>query len=123
LGDVCFSQPTVNVFVLKDQDSYTEFEKEASVLHKLSHPSITLLTLKCLYSSDIVQFLGTFNNGKETYIVTEFMALGNVLDLLKNDNDRKITVADLTMMARQAASGMTYLASKNIVHRDLALSK
>jgi serine/threonine protein kinase len=70
----------------------------------------------------IVQFLGTFNDGKDTYIVTEFMALGNALDLLKHDVSAEIPVKELLFIARHAASGMAYLASKKIVHRDLALS-
>jgi serine/threonine protein kinase len=66
--------------------------------------------------------MGTFNDGKESFIVTEFMPLGNALDLLKKDTENTITVSDMMQMARQAASGMAYLASQNIVHRDLALS-
>jgi serine/threonine protein kinase len=67
--------------------------------------------------------MGVFHSEKETYIVTEFMALGNVLDLLKRDTEQEISLKDMKQIALQAASGMAYLASKSIVHRDLALSK
>ena len=50
------------------------------------------------------------------------MKKGDLLSLLRSDNNKKIQVTSLYQIARQAAAGMVYLQDKNIVHRDLALS-
>ena len=49
------------------------------------------------------------------------MKKGDLLSLLRND--KNIPLVTLFQLARQACSGMVYLADKNIVHRDLALRK
>ena len=56
-------------------------------------------------------------------MVTELMPLGSVKDLLaknKNKWEKEIDPFDIIMMAKDAAAGMVYLASNNIIHRDLA---
>ena len=47
------------------------------------------------------------------------MSKGDLLTLIRSN--KEITVEVMTDMIRQAAAGMSYLHSVNIIHRDLAL--
>ena len=46
------------------------------------------------------------------------MSKGNLLSIVSNES---LLLIELIEMAKQAASGMSYLAEKKIVHRDLSL--
>jgi len=54
----------------------------------------------------------------DQYMVTELMS-GSARELLM-DNIDKITLNHILHMARDAAAGMQYLASRHVIHRDLA---
>lgn len=59
---------------LKSAEQMQEFSHEASVLQSLVHPNI-------------VQYLGVFTspeNNEDRFIVTEFLSLGSLLDLLRS---------------------------------------
>ena len=80
--------------------------KNAYLYSKLRHPHI-------------VSFLGIFTDkNQEKYLVTEFMSHGNLLSIVSKET---LKPAELMEMARQAASGMSYLAERKVVHRDLSL--
>lgn len=64
-------------------------------------------------------FLGVFSNDQnEHFLVTEFLSKGDLLSIIRTE---KLEIPILIDMAKQAAAGMSYLHSKGIVHRDLAL--
>ncbi|KAH3764880.1 protein tyrosine kinase 6 [Pelomyxa schiedti] len=77
---------------------------EATLLSKLAHPHIVMYYGMTLYNGVL-------------YIVTE-LEEGSVDNLLRIEG-AKLSVEQLTTMARHAAEGMAYLASVKIVHRDL----
>jgi serine/threonine protein kinase len=66
----------------------TEFEREAQTISKLNHPNI-------------VHYLGLYvdttpEGQQEKYIVTEYMALGSLDNLLRNN--KSITTAEYLSM-------------------------
>ncbi|XP_014665595.1 PREDICTED: tyrosine-protein kinase CSK-like [Priapulus caudatus] len=92
---------------LKEQTRSSQlFLEEASVMTSLSHPNL-------------VKLLGIVF-GQTYFIVTQYMALGNLVDYLRTRGRNIITKQDQINFASDACSGMAYLESKNIVHRDLA---
>uniref|UniRef100_A0A8D3BQQ9 Tyrosine-protein kinase n=1 Tax=Scophthalmus maximus TaxID=52904 RepID=A0A8D3BQQ9_SCOMX len=52
-------------------------------------------------------------------IVTEFMINGCLLDFLKTDEGRKLTLNKLIDMSAQIAEGMAFIEKKKYIHRDL----
>jgi len=53
------------------------------------------------------------------YIVTEFLAKGSLLSLLKVEKDN-LTLKEKMQLATGAATGMAYLEHERVIHRDLA---
>ncbi len=49
------------------------------------------------------------------------MPLGDLLTLLKNDNQKSISVKALINASNQIAAGLMYLEEKKVIHYDLAL--
>jgi len=83
-------------------------ESEAIMLRDLRHPNI-------------VSYFGLFvDSNMNNYIVLEFLAFGS-LDRLVQKNKKEIDSLMLIDMSAQIASGMMFLESKHIIHRDLAL--
>jgi serine/threonine protein kinase len=92
---------------LKRQDKMEEFIHEASLLQQYPNPNI-------------VQFYGVYvdRSNNHTYMVMEFMELGSLLDyLLSNET---LSVLILQRMVLDCLQAMTFLESKNVIHRDLA---
>jgi len=88
-----------------DQESFTN---EAKMLQKLSHPAV-------------VQYLGIYNGADGSqYIVMEYLALGSLPQLLRQE-EKNLDIMDLVAMAKQAAAGMYHLEASRIIHRDVAL--
>ena len=96
------------VVLKKLKSQFQQFIQESSILQKLIHPNI-------------VQFLGIYNSPtNEQYIVMEYLSKGS-LDQVLTIGKGLIQIKDLISFSIQAATGMEYLESKKIIHRDLAL--
>ncbi|XP_048773677.1 tyrosine-protein kinase ABL1-like isoform X2 [Ostrea edulis] len=99
---------TVAVKTLKeDTMALKDFLEEACIMKEMKHPNL-------------VQLLGVCTREPPFYIVTEFMAQGNLLDFLRSTSKDDISATVLMYMATQIASGMAYLEARNFIHRDLA---
>jgi fyn-related kinase len=90
-----------------DTADVEQFLKEAQVMKTLVHPKL-------------VQLYGLCTKGEPMFIVIELMKNGALLDYLKSEKGKKLTIKNLVDMAAQVAEGMAYLEKKNYIHRDLA---
>lgn len=96
----------VAVKVLKDDSALSSMLTEASVMTTLKH-------------KNLVQLLGVVLD-TPTYIVTEYMSKGSLVDFLRTRGHTVITAADQIKYSSDTCEGMAYLEQKHIVHRDLA---
>ncbi|KAK1805709.1 hypothetical protein P4O66_001974 [Electrophorus voltai] len=91
---------------IKSDVTSQAFLEETCVMTKLQH-------------KNLVQLLGVIlHNG--LYIITEFMAKGNLVNFLRSRGRSVITTTGLLHYALEVCHGMEYLESKRLVHRDLA---
>ncbi|ELR15977.1 Serine/threonine kinase [Acanthamoeba castellanii str. Neff] len=82
------------------------FVQEMRVMSKLRHPNVVLFMAACKKPPILC-------------IVMEYMALGSVFDLINNDLVPEVPMGLKLKMTFQAAKGMHFLHSSDIVHRDL----
>nr|WIL04574.1 serine-threonine/tyrosine kinase fused to nucleotidase [Cedratvirus duvanny] len=81
------------------------FADEIRVMARLRHPNVVL-------------FMAASNKPPRMFIVMEWMALGSLFDLLHNDLVPSIPPALVIRMMFQAAKGMHFLHSSDIIHGD-----
>ncbi|PVD33120.1 hypothetical protein C0Q70_08569 [Pomacea canaliculata] len=88
-----------------DEEAQKKFLHEVSVLRKLDHPCV-------------LKFLGVLYRDKKLNMVTEYVEGGTLSETLLN-HSIELSWVMRSKFAKDIASGMSYLHSMNIVHRDL----
>ena len=88
----------------KDLLSDGEIKDEIDILKSLDHP-------------DIVRIIESFNTRDSYVLVTEYCEGGELYDQVRN----QLSETQIAVIFKQLLSGLAYLHSHNIVHRDLKL--
>jgi LIM domain kinase 1 len=104
---------TKEVMVLKelykwvDEDAQRNFLKEVAVLRSLSH-------------RNVLRFIGVLYKEKKLHLITEYISGGSLASLLHgSSSDVKLSWSERMRFCENITCGMSYLHSKNIIHRDL----
>uniref|UniRef100_UPI0037E9B33C tyrosine-protein kinase Tec n=2 Tax=Semicossyphus pulcher TaxID=241346 RepID=UPI0037E9B33C len=101
------AQHKVAIKAIREGAMYEEdFIEEAKVMMKLSHPKL-------------VQLYGVCSQQKPIYIVTEFMALGCLLNFLREQRG-SFGLGSLLSICLDVSEGMKHLEANGFIHRDLA---
>ncbi|KAG1682198.1 LIM domain kinase 1 [Nymphon striatum] len=101
---------TGEVMVLKelyrfDDEAQKNFLKEVAVLRSLNH-------------ENVLHFIGVLYKDKRLHLVTEYINYGTLKSFLHDSTD-PITLDQKLNIGKDIATGMSYLHSMNIIHRDL----
>lgn len=89
-----------------DAEQLASFRREASIMMRLRHPNVVYL-------------LGVMSHPPNLALITEFCD-GGALESFVRDTSRTLSQWNVLRLAMGIAGGMSYLASKGVVHRDLA---
>ncbi|CAG2177545.1 unnamed protein product, partial [Oppiella nova] len=88
-----------------EEEAENNFVKEVAVLRALTHPNV-------------LRFIGVLYRDKKLHLLTEFISGGTLKELI-HDLQRPLSWRYRMSAAKDIASGMNYLHSMNIIHRDL----
>ncbi|VDM95361.1 unnamed protein product [Thelazia callipaeda] len=106
LGD--YESQKVAVKVLKRSAMVQSLLDEAKFMIGLKHVNLVAL-------------LGVvIDDTREMFMVTEYMANGNLVDFLRSRGRHQVEKLQLTQFALDICEGMKFLEMKSVVHRDLA---
>lgn len=103
-----FGTPVCVKVVPMDQhnpDDIKQVQREITALKELNHPNL-------------VQFFGMFDLNNEMYIVTEYIPGGTVRNSIHKDKG-DVSWATRVKMANDVASAISFLHTKNMIHRDI----
>lgn len=100
---------TGEVMVMKelircDEETQKTFLKEVKVMRSLDHPHV-------------LKFIGVLYKDKRLNLITEFIEGGTVKDFIRDKDS--FPWEQRVSFAKSIASGMAYLHSMSIIHRDL----
>nr|DBA22050.1 TPA: hypothetical protein GDO54_013125 [Pyxicephalus adspersus] len=76
--------------------------------------------LKTLRHRNLLSLYAVCSVGGPYYIVTELLSKGDLLNFLRDTDQKELRLEGLLDIAGQVIDGMHYLESKNCIHRDLA---
>ena len=91
------------IYINPKKKDFYDIKNEINILHKLNHPHIVLLKNKIILDNDL-------------YIILEYCPLG---DLNSFFNKKMVKEEYVKHYAIQIISGLKYLESNNIMHRDI----
>ena len=74
--------------------------------------------MRSLSHNNVLRFIGVLYKEKRLHLVTEFIPGGTLKSLL-HDETETLPWEQRVSFAKDIASGMSYLHSKSIIHRDL----
>ena len=74
-------------------------------------------THSTLRHPNLVSLIGVSLDDHPTYLVTEYMAKGSLVDYLRSRGRAIISKQDQLDFAKNVCNGMVYLESKNFIHR------
>jgi class 3 adenylate cyclase len=90
-----------------DADGLARVKREAQAMGRLGdHPNI-------------VTVFDTDQEGAEPYIVSQYMAGGDLAVVLQQREDHRLPIAAAVRIAEQVCSGLEHAHARGIVHRDL----
>ena len=92
------------IYKTTDEESESEIINEIEILKKLNHP-------------DIVKVLEFYKTEQAYYIVSEYCSGGELFQKAETH----LSETQIAVIFKQILSGISYLHSNNIVHRDLKL--
>jgi len=88
-----------------DEEAQLNFLKEAAFLRSLNH-------------TNVLRFIGVLYKDKKLHLLTEYISGGTLRELI-NDLTVSLKWDRRVNFAKDISSGMHYLHSMNIIHRDL----
>ena len=74
-------------------------------------------TYRFLHHPNIESLIGVSLDEAPIYLITEYMAKGDLVDYVRSRGRAIITISNLFEFAKQICKAMIYLESKHLVHR------
>ncbi|XP_019898698.3 discoidin domain-containing receptor 2 isoform X2 [Esox lucius] len=99
-----------------NKDARNDFLKEIRIMSRLRDPNIVSLLAVCVECDLLCMITEYMENGD----LNQFLSSHQLNDETQSSDKATVSYSNLISMCTQIASGMKYLSSLNLVHRDLA---